>query len=75
MARCRELQIAGATVFRGVEGYGETAEIHAISAGFDYGGGYGGNIGRLVPVLAEMIPTGVMAKSAVQMIRVQKTTK
>src|ERR1035441_9601338 len=26
--RCRELRIAGATVFRGLEGYGETAEIH-----------------------------------------------
>ena len=26
--RCRELKIAGATVFRGLEGYGETAEIH-----------------------------------------------
>lgn len=26
--RCRELKVAGATVFRGVEGYGETAELH-----------------------------------------------
>src|SRR6478752_5667849 len=28
LEKCRELKIAGATVFRGVEGYGETAEIH-----------------------------------------------
>src|SRR5215471_17591581 len=28
VARCRELKIAGATVFCGVEGYGETAEMH-----------------------------------------------
>jgi PII-like signaling protein len=26
--RCKELGIAGATVFRGLEGFGETAEIH-----------------------------------------------
>ena len=26
--RCREMKIAGATVFRGLEGYGESAEIH-----------------------------------------------
>jgi hypothetical protein len=26
--RCKELKIAGATVFRGLEGYGATAEIH-----------------------------------------------
>lgn len=28
VARCREMGIAGATVFRGLEGYGDTAEIH-----------------------------------------------
>ena len=26
--KCRELSIAGATVFRGLEGYGESAELH-----------------------------------------------
>src|SRR6266853_2000870 len=26
--KCRQLSIAGATVFRGLEGYGESAEIH-----------------------------------------------
>jgi uncharacterized protein len=26
--RCRELKVAGATVFRALEGFGETAEIH-----------------------------------------------
>ena len=26
--RCKELKIAGATVFRGLEGFGETAELH-----------------------------------------------
>jgi hypothetical protein len=28
VARCREMNIAGATVLRGLEGYGETAEMH-----------------------------------------------
>src|ERR1700756_3273694 len=26
--RCRELHVAGATVFRAIEGFGETAEVH-----------------------------------------------
>lgn len=26
--KCREMKMAGATVFRGVEGFGDTAEIH-----------------------------------------------
>jgi PII-like signaling protein len=26
--KCREMKIAGATVFRGLEGYGETGEMH-----------------------------------------------
>ena len=28
VARCRDLNISGVTVFRGLEGYGPTAEIH-----------------------------------------------
>ena len=28
IAKCRELKIAGATVFKGLEGYGESAEMH-----------------------------------------------
>src|SRR6266566_1582848 len=28
LEKCRELSIAGATVFRGLEGYGESTEIH-----------------------------------------------
>jgi uncharacterized protein len=70
VARCREMGIAGATVFSGVEGYGETAEIHRpiLIAIVDTAE----NIARLVPVLAEMMETGVMARSAVDMIRVSK---
>jgi PII-like signaling protein len=79
VAKCRELKIAGVTVFRGLEGYGETAEMHKahlvhsdrpiVITVVDTAE----NIQRLIPVIAEMIDTGLMATSEVQMIRVQKT--
>ena len=78
VARCRELKIAGATVFRGLEGYGESAEMHrphlarhdqpiliSIVDSAD-------NLARLVPVVEEMMDTGLIAVSDVQVIRVQK---
>lgn len=78
VAKCRELKIAGATVFLGLEGYGETAEMHKahlvrsdrpiVITIVDTAE----NIGRLVPVAAEMIDTGLMAASEVQMIRVEQ---
>ena len=78
VAKCRELKIAGATVFCGVEGYGETAEMHrARLVGNDRPivitiVDTADNIQRVVPVVAEMIDTGLMATSPVQMIRLQK---
>ncbi|HLJ14100.1 MAG TPA: DUF190 domain-containing protein [Bryobacteraceae bacterium] len=78
VAKCREMKIAGATVFRGLEGYGETGEIHKshlvrhnqpiLISIVDTAE----NIERLIPVLEPMIGTGMMAASDVQMIRVQK---
>jgi len=78
VAKCRELKIAGATVFRGLEGYGETAEMHKahlvhsdrpiVITVVDTAE----NIRRLIPVVAGMMDTGLMATSAVQMIRVQR---
>jgi uncharacterized protein len=78
VARCRELKIAGATVFSGLEGYGETAEMHkarlvrsdrpitiTIVDTVE-------NIRRLIPVIAEMLDTGLMATSPVEMIRVDR---
>ena len=44
--KCRELKIAGATVFRGLEGYGETAEIHRAHW-----------IGRDQPIVVTIIDT------------------
>ena len=78
VAQCRELKLAGATVFRGLEGFGETAEMHKahlvhsdrpiVVTVVDTAE----NIARLIPVVAEMMDTGLMATSEVQMIRVQK---
>lgn len=79
VAKCRELKIAGATVFRGLEGYGETAEIHKahlvrsdrpiIITIVDKTE----NIQRIIPPVEEMMDTGLIATSAVKMIRLQKS--
>lgn len=78
VARCREMKIAGATVLRGIEGYGETAELHRshlarhdqpiLISIVDSAE----NVGRLIPVVEEMMGTGLMAVSEVQVVRVQK---
>jgi hypothetical protein len=78
VARCREMKIAGSTVLRGLEGYGETAEIHKshltrrdrpivilIVDSAD-------NLARLAPVIEEMIDTGLFAMSDVRVVRIQK---
>src|SRR2546429_10005804 len=77
-ARCRELKIAGATVFRGLEGYGEAGEMHKshltrsdqpiVISIVDSPG----KLAELVPVVEGMIDTGLMAVSDVRAIRVQK---
>ena len=79
LTRCREMKIAGATVFRGLEGYGGAAEIHrhhlvthdqpieiVIVDSVE-------NIDRLRPVVEEMLQTGVIAVAAAEFARVQKT--
>jgi PII-like signaling protein len=79
IAKCRELGIAGATVFQGVEGYGETAEMHKAHLAHSNRPivivvvDTAGNIERLIAAAAGMMDTGLMAKSAVQMIRVHKS--
>lgn len=77
--KCRELKIAGATVFRGLEGYGETAEIHrAHWIGRDQPImvtiiDTTENLARLLPVVEEMMDNGLIATSNVECIRVQKS--
>ena len=78
VARCRELQVAGATVFRGVEGYGESAGLHHARL-------VGGDcplvitivdtpekLAALVPEIERMMHTGLLAMSDVHIIRVRK---
>ena len=76
--RCKELKIAGATVFRGLEGYGETAEIHRhrltrkdqpiVVTIVDTPE----NLDRLIPEVEEMMDTGMIATSDVDYMRVEK---
>lgn len=76
--RCQELKIAGATVFRGLEGFGETAEIHRhhlikkdqpiVVTIVDTPE----NLDRLIPQIEEMMDTGMIATSDVDCMRFQK---
>jgi uncharacterized protein len=75
--RCRELGVAGATVFRGFEGYGETATIHRkhlltndqpevvmIIDSEEI-------ITRILPALEELVDTALITVSQVSMKRVE----
>ena len=76
--RCLELKIAGATVFRGLEGFGETAEIHRhhlirkdqpiVVTIVDTPE----NLARLIPEVEEMMDTGMIATSDVEYMRIEK---
>src|ERR1035437_10763433 len=69
VAKCRELKIAGATALRGLEGYGESAEMHRshlarhnqpiVMSIVDTAD----NLSRLTPVVEEMMDTGLVAVS------------
>jgi PII-like signaling protein len=76
VAKCRELDIAGASVFRGIEGYGESSVIHKahllrssdrpiMVSVIDTEE----NIKTLIPVLDEMVDEGLIAMSEVEVIR------
>lgn len=79
--KCRELRIAGATVFRGLEGFGDTAEIHRsrmlrhdlpiVVQIVDSEE----NIHRLLPVVEQMMGNGLISVSDVEILRIQKTEK
>jgi PII-like signaling protein len=79
VTRCKELGIAGATVFRGLEGFGETAELHrhrfikkdqpiviAIVDSAEI-------LDRLIPEVEAMMDTGMIAISDVEYLRIEKT--
>lgn len=76
--KCREMKIAGATVFKGLEGYGGTAEIHRPHLmGSDQPilitiVDSESQLRQLIPVLDQMLDTGLMTMSDVEVIRVQR---
>jgi PII-like signaling protein len=74
--KCRELDLAGATVFRGIEGYGASTLIHRslllsfspdapIMAGII---DCDENIQKLLPFLDKMVSEGLIAISEVEVI-------
>lgn len=76
VAKCRELDIAGATVFRGIEGYGASTLIHKkhllrssdrpiMVSVIDTEE----KIRTLIPALDEMVDEGLIAMSEVEVIR------
>jgi PII-like signaling protein len=75
--KCRELGLAGATVLRGIEGYGASTIIrreHLLSLSKDRPVMVSlidseENIRKLLPVLDEMVGEGLIAMSDVEVIK------
>jgi PII-like signaling protein len=75
--KCRELDIAGATVFRGVEGYGASTLIHRshlLSRSSDLPIMVSvidteDKVRKLLPLLDDMVDEGLIAMSDVEVIR------
>jgi uncharacterized protein len=75
--KCRELDIAGATVFRGIEGYGASTLIHrARHLSFSHDAPVmvsvidsEDKVQRLIPYLDEMLDGGLIAISKVEVIK------
>jgi len=75
--KCRELDIAGATVYRGIEGYGASTFIrreHLLSFSRDLPVMISvvdteENIQRLIPALDQMVREGLIAMSDVEVIK------
>jgi len=75
--KCRELDIAGATVFRGIEGYGASTLIHRSSLlSFSSDAPImvsvidsEDKVKKLIPYLDEMVDQGLIAVSEVEVIK------
>lgn len=80
VGKCIEMHIAGATVFRGLEGYGETAEIHRrhmmghdqpiVIVVIDSAE----RIAELLPAVKGMMDTGMIALSDGEAVRVERAS-
>jgi PII-like signaling protein len=73
---CREMNVCGATVLRGLEGYGETGEMHRHHLGANDEPvivvivDTEEKLRTCIPVFEQMMETGIMALSDVEMIRI-----
>jgi uncharacterized protein len=75
--KCRELDIAGATVFRGIEGYGASTLIHrSRHLSFSHDAPVmvsvidsEDQIQKLIPHLDDMLDGGLIAMSQVEVIK------
>lgn len=74
--KCRELDIAGATVFRGIEGYGASTLIHRSHLLFSSDAPImvsvidtEEKVQKLIPFLDEVVDQGLIAMSAVEVIK------
>jgi len=74
--KCRELDIAGATVFRGIEGYGASTLIHRAHLLWSSDRpimvsvvDIEQNINKLLPALDQMVSDGLIAMSEVEVIK------
>lgn len=80
VALCGNQGIAGATVFRGLEGFGETAEMHRAHLVHSDAPivitivDTADKLAALAPRLEALVDTGMLAYSDVRFIRVQKST-
>ncbi len=81
VAKCQELGMAGAIVYRGIEGYGTSTRIrHASHWKFSKDAPImlsiidkEEQIAKLIPSLDEMIEEGLIAMSRVEVIRYSRT--
>ena len=79
--KCKELGIAGATVYRGIEGFGASTTIHHNSIwSFSKDAPIMVSVidredavQKLVPFLDEMVVEGLVAMSRVQVVRFSKS--
>ena len=83
LAKCQELGMAGAIVYRGIEGYGTSTRIrHASHWKFSRDAPImlsiidkEEQIAKLIPHLDEMIAEGLIATSRVEAIRYSRTAE
>jgi hypothetical protein len=79
--KCMEVGIAGATVYKGLEGFGASAEIHKLRI-WPFSNDApvmvsiidnAEAVSRLLPVLDKMVSEGLVATSDVQVVRYSET--